>query len=72
FDRLKALRKQIADAGNVPPFVVFSDATLVEMASSRPGDVREPLSITGVGDHKLRKYGSAFLAVINDLDTGLG
>jgi ATP-dependent DNA helicase RecQ len=66
FDRLKVLRKEIADAANVPPFVVFSDATLVEMATSRPGDARELLSVTGVGDHKLRKYGSAFLAVIND------
>jgi ATP-dependent DNA helicase RecQ len=65
FDRLRVLRKQIADAANVPPFVVFSDATLLEMASSKPRDARELLSITGVGEHKLRKYGAAFLSVIS-------
>ncbi len=65
FDRLRALRKQIADTSNVPPFVVFSDATLLEMASSRPRDERELLAVTGVGEHKLRKYGYAFLSAIN-------
>ncbi|MDD2541610.1 MAG: RQC domain-containing protein, partial [Desulfuromonadaceae bacterium] len=65
FDSLRALRKQIADGANVPPFVVFSDATLLEMASSKPHDEREMLSVTGVGEHKLSKYGAAFLSVIN-------
>ncbi|MDD2272706.1 MAG: DNA helicase RecQ [Desulfuromonadaceae bacterium] len=65
FDELRVLRKQIADAANVPPFVVFSDATLLEMASSRPRDERELLSVTGVGENKLRKYGAAFLDAIN-------
>lgn len=68
FDRLRTLRKRIADAANVPPFVVFSDATLLEMASSRPSDERELLSVTGVGEHKLRKYGTAFLSAINNQD----
>jgi len=66
FDELRALRKQVADAASVPPFVVFSDATLVEMAKSRPGDERELLSITGVGAHKLAKYGAQFLAAIEE------
>jgi ATP-dependent DNA helicase RecQ len=66
FEELRALRKQIADAAGVPPFVVFSDATLVEMAASRPCDERELLSVTGVGEHKLRKYGAQFLAAIDD------
>lgn len=70
FDRLRTLRKQIADAANVPPFVVFSDATLLEMASSRPRDERELLAVTGVGEHKLRKYGAAFLSAISGLDAG--
>ncbi|MBW4055951.1 MAG: DNA helicase RecQ [Proteobacteria bacterium] len=65
FDSLRILRKQIADGANVPPFVVFSDATLLEMASSKPRDEREMLSVTGVGEHKLSKYGAAFLSVIN-------
>ncbi|OGU02843.1 MAG: ATP-dependent DNA helicase RecQ [Geobacteraceae bacterium GWC2_55_20] len=64
FEELRALRKQIADAAGVPPFVVFSDATLVEMSKTRPGDMRELLSITGVGEQKLRKYGTAFLDAI--------
>jgi len=66
FEVLRSLRKQIADASSVPPFVVFSDATLVEMASSRPRDERELLLITGVGEHKLRRYGAQFLATIDE------
>lgn len=65
FDKLRVLRKQIADAANVPPFVVFSDATLLEMAARKPRDERELLSVTGVGENKLRKYGAAFLDAIN-------
>jgi ATP-dependent DNA helicase RecQ len=68
FDKLRSLRKKIADTAHVPPFVVFSDATLLEMASSKPRDERELLSITGVGEHKLSKYGASFLAVINGRD----
>jgi ATP-dependent DNA helicase RecQ len=64
FDELRALRKQIADTASVPPFVVFSDATLLEMADARPRDEHELLSITGVGQHKLNKYGAPFLAAI--------
>jgi ATP-dependent DNA helicase RecQ len=66
FEALRVVRKQIADAASVPPFVVFSDATLVEMAKSRPRDERELLSITGVGEHKLAKYGAQFLAAIDE------
>jgi ATP-dependent DNA helicase RecQ len=66
FEALRALRKLIADAAGVPPFVVFSDATLVEMAKSKPCDERELLSITGVGEHKLRKYGAQFLTAIEE------
>jgi len=66
FEELRSLRKLIADSAGVPPFVVFSDATLVEMAKSRPRDERELLAITGVGEHKLRKYGGQFLAAIGE------
>ncbi|BCS54670.1 DNA helicase RecQ [Geobacter sp. SVR] len=68
FDELRALRKQIADAASVPPFVVFSDATLVAMATARPRDERELRLIGGVGDYKLRTYGAPFLAVIGRHD----
>jgi ATP-dependent DNA helicase RecQ len=62
FEELRAVRKRIADEAGVPPFVVFSDATLVEMAQAKPRNERELLAITGVGSHKLAKYGAAFLA----------
>ena len=66
FDELRALRKQLADAASLPPFVIFSDATLLEMATSKPRDERELLAVTGVGEHKLRKYGQQFLAAIEE------
>jgi ATP-dependent DNA helicase RecQ len=64
FDSLRALRKQLADAAGVPPFVVFSDATLAEMARHQPSDAAQFLRISGVGDHKLQRYGKAFLEAI--------
>jgi len=64
FDSLRALRKSIADEANLPPFVVFSDATLAEMARTKPQDSRQLRGITGVGDHKLQHYGKAFLDAI--------
>jgi ATP-dependent DNA helicase RecQ len=64
FQALRALRKEIANSENVPPFVVFGDATLTEMAARRPADATELLSITGVGQHKLAKYGAEFLRAI--------
>lgn len=64
FQRLRALRKQLADRDEVPPFVVFSDTTLVEMAQSRPANESELLSVSGVGQRKLQKYGNEFLTAI--------
>lgn len=66
FEMLRALRKRIADEAGVPPFVVFSDATLVEMAQARPRDEGELLAITGVGQRKLARYGALFLDAIAD------
>jgi len=56
----------------VPPFVVFSDATLAEMAARLPGDRQALLSISGVGDHKLKRYGARFLDVITAFRTTAG
>jgi ATP-dependent DNA helicase RecQ len=64
FQELRALRKQIADEQQVPPYVVFADATLAGMAAQMPMDKWELLKITGVGQHKLARYGDAFLRVI--------
>jgi ATP-dependent DNA helicase RecQ len=66
FERLKALRKQIALKKNLPPYIIFSDTSLKEMAARFPRTPEEFHSITGVGDHKLRKYGDDFLKEIND------
>jgi ATP-dependent DNA helicase RecQ len=64
FQELRALRKRLADEEQVPPFVIFGDATLVEMAALRPQDAGALLEITGVGKHKLGRYGAAFLEVL--------
>ncbi len=64
FQALRALRKRLADESRVPPYVIFGDATLVEMAATRPGDEMELLNINGVGQIKLERYGSDFLKVI--------
>lgn len=64
FARLRFLRKQIADKENVPPYVVFNDATLQEMAEFRPLTEEEMLSINGVGERKLERFGPAFLNLI--------
>ena len=64
FDRLRALRKRLADAQRVPAYVVFSDAALAEMAARKPRTPDELLEVNGVGKTKLERYGEEFLAVI--------
>jgi ATP-dependent DNA helicase RecQ len=64
FECLRRLRKQIAEAAHIPPYVVFSDASLAEMAAEKPKSDTELLRISGVGAHKLEKYGQVFLAEI--------
>lgn len=64
FSKLRALRKQIADRTDVAPFVVFSDATLIEMAQQLPQTRQEFLALSGVGQTKLSRYGDEFLDLI--------
>jgi ATP-dependent DNA helicase RecQ len=64
FQVLRTLRKRLADEQQVPPFVVFSDATLVAMAALRPTTPEEMGRVSGVGAHKLGRYGSDFLREI--------
>ena len=64
FEKLRALRKKIADDMNVPAFVVFGDATLRQMASHMPLDPDSLLHIKGVGQTKLDQFGDDFLAAI--------
>ncbi|MBU4485628.1 MAG: RecQ family ATP-dependent DNA helicase, partial [Candidatus Delongbacteria bacterium] len=60
FDILRALRKKIADEEKMPPYIVFSDVALKEMATRHPQNLEEFLDISGVGEFKLKKYGSIF------------
>jgi ATP-dependent DNA helicase RecQ len=64
FEELRALRKRLADERGVPPYVIFGDATLLEMSLRRPANESEFLEINGVGQVKLERHGSDFLAAI--------
>jgi ATP-dependent DNA helicase RecQ len=64
FSQLRALRKEIADKEDIAPFIVFNDATLTELASIKPKTSRAMLSISGIGDTKLARYGRPFLALL--------
>ena len=64
FAVLRQKRKELADEAGVPPYVIFSDKTLVEMAAYYPQSMPSLLNISGVGQVKSRQYGDAFLAVI--------
>ncbi|WP_332645763.1 DNA helicase RecQ [Lysinibacillus sp. 54212] len=68
FEHLRALRKTIADKENVPPYVVFSDKTLRDMVDKKPVTDEEFLSISGVGENKLQKYGKPFLEAITEFE----
>jgi ATP-dependent DNA helicase RecQ len=70
FQSLRALRKRLADEQRVPPYVIFSDATLVEMAAFHPTEPEALLRINGVGAQKLGRYGSAFLEAIREYAAG--
>jgi ATP-dependent DNA helicase RecQ len=64
FALLRGKRKELADADGVPPYVIFSDRTLIEMAAYFPQSHRSLLDISGVGQIKLEKFGDMFLSVI--------
>ncbi|MBI4346567.1 MAG: RecQ family ATP-dependent DNA helicase [Elusimicrobia bacterium] len=64
FDKLRALRKQLADRQGVPPYLVFHDSALVEMAAAKPRTLDALRGVKGVGEKKLERYGAAFLAAI--------
>ena len=61
FELLRMRRKRIADAAGVPPYVIFADATLAEMAAKMPTDEEAMMAINGVGKHKLRRFGAEFI-----------
>ena len=65
FAQLRVLRKSLADKKGVPPFVIFSDVALQEMAYYLPQNTEEFLQISGVGIMKLEQYGEKFIAAIS-------
>ncbi|WP_242839358.1 DNA helicase RecQ [Oribacterium sp. P6A1] len=66
FDKLRELRLEIAREENLPPYIIFNDKTLIEMAVKVPTNQLEMLGISGVGDNKYKKYGGRFLDIIRD------
>ena len=70
FDLLRELRTTIAREENIPPYLVFSDKTLVDMCVKLPFTKEEMLSVSGVGENKSRKYGERFAKGILDFTNG--
>ncbi len=64
FEALRAVRRELAAAANLPPYVIFHDSTLRAMAASRPKSLAELARVPGVGARKLEAYGDDFLAAI--------
>ncbi|ATB70021.1 ATP-dependent DNA helicase RecQ [Sulfurospirillum diekertiae] len=67
FEKLRALRSKIAKENSIPPYVVFSDKTLKEMAEKLPLDKEAMLEVSGVGEVKFERYGEAFLELCEKL-----
>lgn len=70
FELLRTKRKQIADQKNVPPYVIFADSSLIQMATDYPQTENELLKINGVGIKKLESYGTVFLSIIKNYVKG--
>ena len=61
---MRKLRRQIADAEKLPAYIVFSDATLKDMAEKLPRTRQQMLAVSGIGQIKLEKYGQRFLDLL--------
>jgi ATP-dependent DNA helicase RecQ len=61
FEKLRELRKRLADDKNLPPFVIFSDATLSDMSQQKPISQEAMLNVSGVGQQKYQQYGEVFI-----------
>jgi ATP-dependent DNA helicase RecQ len=64
FEALRALRRTIAEERGVPPYLIFSDASLRDMASVRPVTLEQFRDVKGVGDWKLQTFGDRFVAAL--------
>jgi len=72
FERLKKLRLEIAREESMPPYIIFSDKTLINMAAKKPSSKPEMLDVSGVGENKFAKYGERFLEVIEEYRREVG
>jgi ATP-dependent DNA helicase RecQ len=70
FERLRALRKRLADENGLPPYVIFHDSTLRQMAESVPLDLDQFAALAGVGQAKLARYGEQFVAAVREHHAG--
>jgi len=70
FDKLRILRKEIATENRVPPYVIFSDKTLKELSNLMPTNKEEMLAVHGIGEVKFKRYGQAFLTLIEEINNG--
>ncbi|MDD2658159.1 MAG: DNA helicase RecQ [Methylococcales bacterium] len=68
WDALRAKRREIADAQDVPPYIIFHDATLMAILEARPANRQQMALLPGVGEQKLKLYADQFLAVISDYE----
>ena len=66
WEALRAKRREIADAQDVPPYIIFHDATLMAMLEAKPANRQQLALLSGVGEQKLKLYGDQFLAVISE------
>ena len=66
FDRLRQVRKELAQEVKLPPYLIFADTALIEMVRVMPLTEEEMLTVKGVGDIKMARYGSQFLQVIQE------
>lgn len=70
FERLRELRMELAKKAHVPPYLIFSDKTLHEMSTHKPANETQMLRVSGVGEVKYKRYGEAFLNVIQKYQQG--
>ncbi len=66
FESLRTLRRELADARNVPPYVIFADSTLQELAVTRPSTPERMMSVRGIGTRKVEEFGEAFTSHIRE------
>jgi len=65
YDKLRALRTEIASEAGIPPYIVFSDKTLKDLSAKKPQSKEAMLEVHGIGEVKFERYGEAFLEILN-------